>query len=107
MATHTVKRNDTSQAWTDTLTLNGSAINLVGCTVKLIISHEHGTVVSWSATVVSAAAGTVSYQPVTADVATAETLKLEWEITYPDLTVLTVPNDSYITLKIIPDLNPT
>jgi len=48
----------------------------------------------------------VSYQPVAADVATAETLKLEWEITYPDLTVLTVPNDSYISLKIIPDLNP-
>lgn len=102
---HTVKRNDTSRAWTDTLKLNNAAINLTNCTVKLNIRHEDGTTAERSATIVSAAAGTVTYTPVAADVTNAEILKLEWEITYSGGATLTVPNDGYIYVKVIPDLN--
>lgn len=105
MANQTVKRNDTAQVWADTLTLNESPINLLGCTVNLIISHGQRSVVTRPATIVNAAAGTVSYQPVSSDVSTTETLRLEWEITYPDGSKLTVPNDSYITVSVIADLN--
>lgn len=99
----TIKKGDTARALTATLTLNGSAIDLTGATVVLVWKLN-GTVSRKSATIEDATAGSVSYTLQSADVATAGTVKLEWEVTFSDATVLTVPSESYETLVIEADL---
>lgn len=104
MATHYIKRGDRPTA-TDTLTRNGSAINLTGSTVSLIIQNQDtGKTYKRSATIVSAAAGTVSYAFVADDSAISGTYKLEWEITPGSGAIETVPNNGWINLEILADL---
>lgn len=101
--TISIKKGDTARAITDTLSLAGSPINLTGAAVVLVW-NLNGTVSRKTATIVSAAAGTVSYAPEPADVSTVGTVLLEWEITFADTTVLTVPTLRPIRLEILPDL---
>lgn len=101
----TIKQHDTGRQWTDTLTINGVPINVTGCTIALLIRRKVSpAVVRRSAVVVSGAAGTVSYQPVSDDVANAGVFYLEWEITFPGGAQLSVPSDGYIELTIQSDL---
>jgi hypothetical protein len=105
MATEvSIKKGDTSRKLTDTLTLDGSAINLTGGSVVLVWRDQDGTVSRKTATIASAVDGEVEYQLLTADVADAQRVLLEWEITFADTTVLTVPTMEFIVLNILDDL---
>lgn len=99
-----LKQHDTSRPITDTLTINGVAINLANATVSLIFRAADGTVTKRTATIVSAGFGQVQYTPIPADVATPGIFDLEWEIVFVDSTNLTVPTSGYIRLIIHPDL---
>lgn len=98
-----IKRGDTARTLTDTLTIDGTAIDLTGATVVLV--WDDGTTITRkSANIVSAVAGTVSYVLTSADTLTAKTVRLEWEVTFPTAAVLTIPSDGYIVLNILADL---
>jgi len=104
MSLITIKENDTARTLTDTLTLDGSPINLAGATVVLVWRLPDGTVNRRDATVVSATAGTVSYAPLAEDVADAGLHRLEWEVTLSEGGVLTIPSSGYIRINVIADL---
>lgn len=101
---HEVKIGDTKRKWTDTLTLAGVAVNLTGATVVLVIKKPDSTVVRRSASIVSAANGQVEYQPVSGDVDAVGERLLEWEVTFGDGKVLTVPSAGYIHLTVVAEL---
>jgi len=102
--TITVKKGDTARVITDTLTLDGTAIDLTDATVLLIWKFNGTVSRTRTATIVDAAAGEISYQLLEADVDTAGVVEFEWEITFGDDTVLTVPTDGVLTLGIVEDL---
>jgi hypothetical protein len=90
---------DTAQLYTDTLTIGCTPIDLSGCSVQLVFKKASATV-ERVATIVSAANGTVSYQPVLADV--IENALLKWKITYSDGKLLHVPTGEWIALEVTP-----
>lgn len=108
----TVKQGDTARTITGTLTFNSAAINLTGATVYLIFRrvqdytgrHVSDDAVERTATVVSAAAGTVSYQLVADDTADSGLYHLEWEINFSGGTILRVPDKGYHRLVVQPNL---
>ena len=105
MRTITIKQHDTARALTDTLTIDGAAINLSGAAVVLVFQDDQGSApVRRAASIVSAAAGTVSYQLIAADTAEAVTFTLEWDITFGDGSILTVPDNDYYRLIVKADL---
>lgn len=107
---HYLKVGDTSRKFQDTLTLGGSPVDLTGATVRFRMKSFNGVKsVDQAATIVSAAAGTVEYQPVAGDVDTVAGYKVEWAVTFPDSSVLTVPagrspDNDYIYLRILETL---
>jgi BppU N-terminal domain len=109
MSSITIKRYDTEGKFVDTLKVNGEPIDLTGASVKFLMKRGT-TLISHPATITQTApppdpsAGGVEYQPVLADVSTLGKYKHEWEITFGNGKVLTVPNDSYNFIKIIRDL---
>lgn len=107
MAYVKIKRNDTARSIEDTLMFGGVVINLTGATVVLVLKSDLGTVVRRTAAVVSASAGTVRYTLVAGDwnTLTAGVWKTEWEVTISGGTVLTIPDDGYHTIEIVPDLS--
>lgn len=98
MADFTIKQGDTKPEIRATLKdANGTAINLTGATVRFHLSAKvSGTVkVDSPATVISASEGIVQYAWSTGDTDTAGVYNAEWEITFSDGSVQTVPNDGY------------
>jgi hypothetical protein len=107
MTTNTIKRGDTARAITDTLLFGGAAINLTGATVLLILRNkETQNVIPREATVVSAVAGTVSATLEDEDTEHPGAYYMEWEITFGDGRVLSVPDNDYDELIVLNDLNP-
>ena len=109
MALVTLKRNDYGAVLTDTLTINSTACNLTGATVYFCMTalddESEFTAVKRAATIVDADAGQVSATILAADTATEGDYRQEWEVVYPSpAQTLTFPNDSYNTIRIIPDL---
>jgi hypothetical protein len=104
MSTVTVKVGDTSRALTDTLLLNGSAINLTGATVTMLWQPRGGPITEKSVDLVVAASGTISYTLVAADVVAPTEVHFAWKITFSDSTVLIVPTINNHILKIAPQL---
>jgi len=99
-----IKRNDLLPAIEATLKyVDGTAINLTGATVKFIFTKPDGTVINRSATVVSAAAGTVKYEWQTGDTTIAGVMRAEWEITFPG-GKLTVPSQGHLSILVTEDL---
>lgn len=101
----TIKQHDTKGKFTDVLKLDGSAVDLTDCTVKFLMKKT-GLAISRAAVITGPdpTAGNVEYQPTPDDVAVKGDFKQEWEVTFPDDSVLTFPNDDYNQIHILADL---
>ena len=106
MANFSLKQNDTWPALNATLSDVNGPINLTtATTVKIIIKPTGGgSAITGTCTIVSAAAGTVRYSWVSGDTALAGTYQGEFEITWADGKIGTVPNEGYFSLEILADL---
>ena len=103
----TIKQRDSARLLFDDLSVNGTPLNLATASVALVwLNPATGTATRKTATIVTAASGSVSYQLTAADVETPGSYLLEWEVTFTDTnTQLTVPTDKYLKLNITDDLD--
>lgn len=103
MADHVMKAGDSAPAISMTLLgTDGQPYDLTGCTARIHIGRRgRPLTVDAAATIVSAAAGTVSYswQPEQAGL-----FQLEVEVTRADLSVVTFPNSGFATVRVVEDL---
>ena len=101
-----MKRNDTSPLIAATLTDAAGPIDLSAAAgVQFHLRTAAGeVVVNAAATIVDAAAGEVEYGWQAGDTATAGRFEFEFEITFLDGSILTVPNTGYEQLVIVPDV---
>lgn len=105
MASLTIKRNDLARKIEDVLKIDGAAIDLTGSSVSIVLRNKTtGSTIKRAASIVDAASGQVEYQFASGDTATAGAYELEWEIVFPDTKPLTIPDNSYHLLNILPDL---
>ena len=107
MADFTLKQRDTWPPLDAVLSHDTPAvpIDLTGATVRLILKTGAGTVaVDETCDILDAEAGAVRYQWDPADTATVATYQGEFEITFSDGRIATVPNDSFFEVKIVADL---
>lgn len=105
-STVTIKRRDTARKITDTLTIDGAALNLAGATVQLAWRAKQAASSETelrNATVTNAAAGQVEYQFVSGDTDVSGEFWLEWQVTLPGGR-LTVPTADKHTLLVVDDL---
>jgi hypothetical protein len=105
MTTVKIKSGDTAIEFTSTLQTNGTAVNLTGATVVMLLKLGDAAGTSHSATIVSAAAGTVKCVPGGSFPTTAGRYLQEWQVTFSDTTILTFPSDGYNFVVILDDLN--
>ena len=107
-STFTIKQGDILPKLRATLKDGtGAVIDLTLATsVRLIVKNYAGQeVVNANTTIVSPpTSGIVEYAWITANTATAGSFRGEFEINFSTGQVQTVPNDSYITIQIIPQL---
>lgn len=111
MADFTIKRGDSWPPIVATLSDNVGQLNLTTATqVKLLFKTVTGsTVYSRVCTITTPAAGQVTYTWTGADAATGplstvNSYNVEWEITWGDGSITTVPNEGYKTLSVVADL---
>ena len=102
-----IKQNDTVPSIRATLQNgNGDPVDLINATVRFHMRAigANNTTVDAAAVVVSAAAGIVQYNWIADDTDTIGSYQAEFEVTYPDSTVETFPNDGYVRVEIIDDI---
>jgi BppU N-terminal domain len=105
-----IKRNDTKGKFIDTLTLDGLPVNLTGCTIKFLLRRRGRSTGSPETMIRDAAIagdpqlGQVEYQPVADDVEVEGIYDHEWQVTFADGKILTVPNQTFNTVEILRDL---
>ena len=102
-----IKQNDTVPGIRATLKNgSGNAIDLINATVRFHMRSLSGTTakVDASATVVNANNGLVQYNWVATDTNTIGSYQGEFEVTYPDATVETFPNDGFLHIEVLDDL---
>ena len=102
------KRNDTRQYLVRTLkSADGTVINLVGASVAFNM-RKRGTnalkIDGGVAYVTDAAGGMVEYRWATTDLNTAGYYEGEFEVTFTDSTVITVPNEEHIPITVEADI---
>jgi hypothetical protein len=106
----TIKKGDTLPTINATLTTgpsaqSQSAVNLTSASVVLVLKATGGgSALRKTASIVSAVAGTVKYDWVGGDTATAGTYNAEWEVTFSGGGIQTFPNDGYFQITIADDL---
>lgn len=101
-----IKRGDLVPAYTATLQQNGAPINLTTATgVRFAMRNRDTRIgkVDAAATIVSAVAGTVSYQWVAADVDTEGVYEIEWQITWPS-GKQTIPGGGFDLICVVADI---
>ena len=102
-----IKQNDTVPSIRATLQHgNGDPGDLINATVRFHMRAigANNTTVDAAAVVVSAEAGIVQYNWIADDTDTIGSYQAEFEVTYPDSTVETFPNDGYVRIEIIDDI---
>lgn len=101
-----IKQNDTVPSIRATLQNgNGDPVDLINASVRFHMrAIGANTAVDAAAVVVSAAAGIVQYNWTATDTDIIGSYQAEFEVTYPDSTVETFPNDGYIRVEIIDDI---
>ena len=102
------KRNDTRQ-YLERLLKNadGTAINLSGATVVFNMRLRGATTLKidgGAVTIVVAATGSVKYEWADGDLDTAGYYEGEFEVTFADSTVITVPNEEHIPITVTADI---
>lgn len=84
----------------------GGPLDLTGATAKFKMRTSAGaSVIDATATITDAVNGKMEYAWVSGDTATIGSYRAEFEITYPGPVVLTLPNNSYLPIEIISDLD--
>lgn len=102
-----IKQNDTVPSIRATLQNgNGDPVDLINATVRFHMRAigANNTTVDAAAVVVSAEAGIVQYNWIADDTDRIGSYQAEFEVTYPDSTVETFPNDGYVRIEIIDDI---
>ena len=107
MTTIYVKQNDTKpDVLATALDYNDDAIPLNGATIKFFMNRLDGTnKVDGTASIVVAEDGTMNYVWQTGDLDTVGKYNAEFQITFPDTTILTAPSKGYITIIVVTELN--
>lgn len=107
MTTIYVKQNDTKPDILATaLDYIGDVIPLTGATIKFFMNSQDGTnIVDGTANIVVALDGTMKYVWQTGDLDTVGKYNAEFQITFPDTTILTAPSKGYITIIVVKELN--
>lgn len=105
MADYTIKRNDTAPAIEVTLKDANGPIDLTNAKAIHIYLKSASLLVKTSTmTVVDAEAGEVKYVWQKEDLKEAGTYDMEFEITWEDDTVTTIPSTGYNSLEVEADL---
>lgn len=102
-----MKQGDTGNPIRAILRDGDGAINLTNATVRFTmraLGSSSLKVNRQTATTVSASAGSVRYNWAAADIDTPGVYECEWEITFQDGTILTVPDTGYDRVEIADDL---
>ena len=101
-----IKRNDTAPSLeAQLIDAEGKPINLDMCGVRFLMKDRFGRVnINRPATIVDAEQGLVRVDWEAGDTSVAGMMKCEFEITFTDGKVLTVPNDGYFLIHIVEDL---
>lgn len=109
MADYTIKQHDTWPPLEATLSDADGPINLTtATTIRLIIKASAGITpyLVKTCTIVNAITGKVKATWATGNLDTAGTYQGEFEITWSDSSIETVPNAGYFSFEIQPDLGP-
>lgn len=106
MPDFTLKQHDTWPPLDAALVDANGPINLTtAASVKLILKTASGsTQIIGTCSIVSAVAGTVRYLWQTSDTASVNTFNAEFEITWNDGKIETVPNSGYFEVAVVADL---
>lgn len=106
MAKYQIKQNDTlPSVEAELLNADNSVINLTGCTVRFLLATAPGeTPKGGAAVITSALQGKVRYDWAASDTAEVGEFLGEFQITFGDGRILTVPNGSYIEIEVVSDL---
>lgn len=102
-----IKRGDRLPTLARTLKFtDGSVIDLSGCTVRWKMREKVGgtVMVDAAATIVSASEGKVEYAWALIDTDTVGHFVGEWQVTYPDAKVLTVPTMNFVNVHVVESL---
>lgn len=104
-----MRQNDTAPVIQAILNGPGGALDLTGCSVKFHMKPQPGGTVKVNHSATPdpdqvANRGRVTYTWITGDTDTSGTFNAEWEITYGDGSILSVPNVGYDTVIISDEL---
>jgi hypothetical protein len=103
-----IKQNDTSPAIRVIVKdADGVVINVTGASVMFHMTEIGSSTpaVDAAGAVVDGTAGVIEYQWETGDTADAGNYNAEFQVTYVDSTIETFPNNTYIKVKITPELS--
>ncbi len=101
-----IKQNDTLPNLESSLKDgSGNPVNLDLCGVKFHMSNYKGDVkIVRPATIVNVATGEVKVEWIDGDTETVGVYKCEFEVNMPDGKTLSVPNDGYFLISIVPEI---
>jgi Rib/alpha/Esp surface antigen-like repeat protein len=102
-----IKQNDTVPSLRAALENgSGTAVDLTGATCQFHMRPLGSTTITVDAVaqIVNEATGIVQYNWIAADTDTIGSYQAEFEVTYPDGTIETFPNNGYIRVEITDDI---
>lgn len=107
MATVYLKQNDTKPDLQVTVNDdNGDAVDVSGATIAFHMNTTAGvSKVDSAGAIVTAESGIIKYVWVAGDLDTIATYNGEFQITFSDSSILTVPSKGYLTLVVGAELN--
>lgn len=98
-----LKRGDTTPPLRATVTDNGTPVDLTPATIK-VIGTRNGTVVFSRAATTKTNLGVVTMTWGPTDTALPGLISVEFELTWPDNTIQSVPPAGYLSVLVDPDL---
>lgn len=103
--TFVIRKGDTRPIIKATLSDANGALNLTGTTVKLALRNTStGAIQRLSCTLTDASNGRVERAWLAADTAAEANYDATFEVTYTDLSILSVPSDDYGRVVVSPNI---